>query len=109
MAGFVKHRRKRKKWLRQAPHIQPLTDQLPTSRVSSKNAFLTHCQPAVAARQSSPTTLANSRRYQSSADGSSASQRTGSIMTSLWPLAEAAFPPLPAGTLPDLLSSCTAS
>ena len=47
MAGFVKHRRKRKKWLRQAPHIQPLTDQLPTSRVSSKNAFLTHCQPAV--------------------------------------------------------------
>ena len=47
MAGFVKHRRKRKTWLRQAPHIQTLTDQLPTSRVSSKNAFLAHCQPAV--------------------------------------------------------------
>ena len=48
MAGFTKHRRKRKKWLRQAPHIQPLTDGLPTSKTPSKNVFLAHYQPSVA-------------------------------------------------------------
>ena len=48
MAGFVKHRRKRKKWLCQAPLIRRLADGLPTSKTSSKNVFSAHCQPSVA-------------------------------------------------------------
>ena len=47
MAGFIKNRRKLKGWLRRAPHIQHLTNDLPTSRTSSKDAFLIHCHSAI--------------------------------------------------------------